>query len=195
MPELIHQFNRGQQAAFTAVYDRYWPAIFYFVRKFVTDKAQAEDITAESFIKLWQRRENFDNESSISSFLHTTARNASIDWLRSEKRQIQNKDELLHLIQQEQYVELQNDVKAELLKLVQAEIEKLPRKIKRVFLLSYAEGKTNEEIAEMLGINNQSVRNHKTRALRLLRLAVSGKGWQFMVLAFYYRIVILSWTF
>ena len=76
MDDLIHQFNRGHQAAFTTIYDRYQPAIFYFVRKFIPDTAQAEDITAEAFIKLWQRRENFNNEKSIAGFLHTTARNA-----------------------------------------------------------------------------------------------------------------------
>lgn len=187
MPELIQQFKRGHQATFTTVYDRYWPAIFYFVRKFIPDTDQAEDITAETFVKLWQRRENFSTEKSIASFLHTTARNASIDWLRSEKRQVRNREELLHLLQQDQYGDLQDDVKAELLRLVQQEIEKLPFKIKRVFILSYVQGKSNEEIAALLGIHNQSVRNHKTRALKLLRLAITGKNWLFVILAFCYK--------
>ena len=187
MPELIYQFNRGQQAAFTTVYDRYWPAIFYFVRKFIPDTSEAEDITAETFIKLWERRANFDNEKSIASFLHTTARNASIDWLRSEKRKVTHQEKLLQQLQDDSYQQLQGDVKAELLQLVQQEINKLPSKIKRVFLLAYAEGKSNEEIASLLGIHNQSVRNHKARALKLLKLAIAGKNWQFLLLVFYYR--------
>src|SRR5689334_17665699 len=103
MSDLILQFKKGHQAAFTELYERYQPAIFYFVRKFVSDTGQAEDITAETFIKLWNRRENFDNEKSIASFLHITARNSSIDWLRSEKREDQNKEQLLFLLRQEQY--------------------------------------------------------------------------------------------
>jgi len=187
MQELIRQLNRGQQAAFTTVYDRYWPAIFYFVCKFVPETAQAEDITTETFIKLWQRRENFDNEKSITSFLHTTARNASIDWLRAEKRRVRNREELLYLLHQDQYENLQNDIKAEVLRQVQHEIEMLPSKIKRVFILSYVDGKTNEEIATLLGIHNQSVRNYKTRAAKFLRLAITHKNWLFILLAFFYK--------
>lgn len=187
MPGLIQQFNRGHQAAFTSIYDRYWPSIFYFVRKFIPDTSQAEDITAETFIKLWQRRENFDNEKSIVSFLHITARNASIDWLRSEKRQIHNREELLYQLQQGKDEPLEDDIRTEVLRLVQQEIEKLPPKIKRVFVLSYIEGKTNEEIAALLGINNQSVRNHKTRAVKLIRLAITGKNWLFFLVAVLYK--------
>lgn len=186
MHELIQEFNRGQQAAFATIYDRYWSAIYYFVRKFIPDTAQVEDITAETFVKLWNARGNFDTEKHIAAFLHTAARNASIDWLRTEKRQIQNKTELLHLIQEEAYSNLQEDVKTELLKLVEREIERLPSKIKQVFLLSYIEGKTNEEIAQLMGINNQSVRNHKARGIKLLRLAITGKDWLFSLLVLVY---------
>lgn len=187
MPELIAQFNRGQQAAFTTIYDRHWGAIFYYVKKFVEDIHQAEDITAETFIKLWQRRENFPNEKTIVSFLHTTARNASIDWLRAEKRQTANKDQLLHLLENETFTASQEEVKAELLRLVGQEIEKLPKKIKQVFKLAYIEGKSNEEIAAELHINNQSVRNHKSRAIKLLRLAISGRIWLFLLLCLFYK--------
>jgi RNA polymerase sigma-70 factor (ECF subfamily) len=187
MNDLIHQFKKGQQAAFTELYERYQPAIFYFVRKFVSDIGQAEDITAETFIKLWVRRQNFDNEKSISSYLHVTARNSSIDWIRTEKKQDENKEQLLILLKQEQYDSLQDDVKAEVLRLIKAEIEKLPKKIKRVFILSYIDGKSNDEIAALLKINNQSVRNHKTRALTLIRLAIAGKHWLFLLLTFLYK--------
>lgn len=185
MQELIRKFNQGQQAAFTTVYDRYWPTIFYFVRKFIPDTSQAEDITAETFIKLWQRRQDFDNEKSIASFLHVTARNASIDCLRAEKRHIHNREELLYLLQQDQYDNLQDDVKTEVLRLILEEIEKLPSKTKRVFILSYMDGKTNEEIAALLGIRNQSVRNHKARAVKLLRLAIIRKNWLFVLSTFF----------
>ena len=186
--ELILQFSRGYQPAFAALYKRFQPAIFYFVKKFIPNTAQAEDITAETFVKLWQRRENFDNEKSISSFLHTTARNASIDWLRTAKREVANREQLIHILEQEQYYDtLHDDIKGELVRLIQEEIDKLPRKIKKVFLMAYVDGKKNEEIAMLLNINNQSVRNHKARALKLLRLTLTGRNWLFITLAFIYR--------
>lgn len=162
-------------ALFNDVYDRYWSAIFYFVSKYVPHTAEAEDITVESFVKLWQRLDQFEHERSIISFLYATARNASIDWLRAEKRQICHREELLYLLQQEEHNNPQVSVKAEVLRQLQCEIEKLPSKRKKVLLLSYMEGKTNEEIAVLLDINKQSVRNHKSRAVQFLRLAIAGK--------------------
>lgn len=187
LEQAIPQFRRRQEAAFAAIYDRFQPAIFYFVKRFIADTAQAEDITAETFIKLWQRWKDFDNEKSIASFLHVTARNASIDWLRAEKREIANRDTLLHLLQEEQYDHLHDDIKAELMRLIHAEIERLPRKIKVVFLMAYVEGRKNEEIAKLLRINNQSVRNHKARALKLLRLSLKGHNWLYFIFVFIYK--------
>ena len=185
--DLIRQFNRGHQAAFTTIYDRYQPAIFYFVKKFVPDTTVSEDITAETFIKLWQRRENFDNERSIASFLHVTARNASIDWLRSEKKEVHNRQSLLYLLNQDQYTEFQEDIKGEVLRLILIEINKLPRKIKQVFIMSYIEGKSNEKIAQLLNIRNQSVRNHKARALNLIRVAIIKNKWLVMAMILFYK--------
>ncbi|TMI84088.1 MAG: sigma-70 family RNA polymerase sigma factor [Bacteroidetes bacterium] len=180
--DLIRQFNRGHQAAFTTIYDCYQPAIFYFVKKFIPDTAEAEDITAETFIKLWKRRENFDNERSIASFLHITARNASIDWLRSEKKEVHNRQNLIYLLSQDQYTEFQEDIKGEVLRLIKMEIDRLPLKTKQVLLMSYVEGKSNEEIAQLLNIRNQSVRNHKARALNLIRLAIIKNKWLITVM-------------
>ena len=185
--DLVRQFNRGHQAAFATIYDRYQPAIFYFIKKFIPDSAEAEDITAETFIKLWQRRENFDNERSIASFLHVTARNASIDWLRSEKKEVHNRQDLLYLLNQDQYTEFQEDIKGEVLRLIKIEIDKLPRKIKQVLIMSYVEGKSNEEIAQLLNIRNQSVRNHKARALNLIRLAIIKNKWFVTAMVLLYK--------
>jgi RNA polymerase sigma-70 factor (family 1) len=185
--DIISLFNRGDQPAFAALYDRFQPAIFYFVKRFIPDIQQAEDITAETFVKLWNKRTDFDNERSIASFLHVTAKNASIDWLRATKREMNNKAELIHLLSQDKVEDLHEDIRAELMRLIQAEIDQLPRVMRKVFLMAYAEGKTNEEIAQALQINNQSVRNHKARALKLLRLALSGRNWLFVILAFLYK--------
>lgn len=174
--QLIDRFNNGHPAAFTSLYHQFYPAVFFYVKKIVTDTAQAEDITAETFIKFWNSRGRFENEHNIAAFLRVTAKNASIDWLRKSKKHREGANSLARLNSTEMHVDLHEDIRAEVLRLVQEEIDRLPPKIKRVFVLAYFYEKSNEEIATMLGIQNQSVRNHKARAVKLLRLSLTGKG-------------------
>jgi len=65
-----------------------------------------------------------------------------------------------------------DDVKTLVLKAIHKEIEKLPRSCRQVFKMAYLEGLSNSQIAETLSINNQSVRNHKLRAIKILRMAL-----------------------
>ncbi|WP_018631164.1 RNA polymerase sigma factor [Niabella aurantiaca] len=174
--ELIDRFNNGYPAAFTSLYHQFYPAVFFYVKKMVTDTAQAEDITAETFIKFWNNRGRFENGHNIAAFLRVTAKNASIDWLRKSKKYREGANSLARLSNTEMQVDLHEDIRAEVLRLVQTEIDRLPPKIKKVFMLAYLYEKSNEEIAAILGIQNQSVRNHKARALKLLRLSLTGKG-------------------
>jgi len=75
---------------------------------------------------------------------------------------------------------------AELLQRIYEEIEKLPKKCRQVFKLAYLDGLSNEEIAELLHINYQSVKNQKVRALKILRLALN-KGFLAVILVRLYR--------
>ncbi|MGJ7033289.1 RNA polymerase sigma factor [Niabella hirudinis] len=172
---LIDHFNNGYPAAFTSLYHQFYPSVFFYVKKIVTDVAQAEDITAETFIKFWNSRGHFENEKNIAAFLRTTARNASIDWLRKSKKHKEWASMFAHLNGVDVDMEFNEELRAEVLRLVQQEIDRLPPKVKRVFVLAYIYEKSNEEIAKILSIQNQSVRNHKARAIKQLRFSLTGK--------------------
>jgi len=175
--DLILQFNHGDTEAFTAIYNTYYLTLYSFVRKFVPEREDAEDITADIFVKLWKLRANFDNIKNIQAFLYITGRNACLDFLRHLQRQHEKQRELLHVLLQEPAEGiLQEDLKAEVLKSIHIAIEGLPRSCRNVFKMAYLEGLSNGQIAEVLQINNQSVRNHKQRAIKLLRMALLNKN-------------------
>lgn len=175
--DLIFQFNHGDTQAFTAIYNSYYLTLYNFVKKFIPEKEDAEDITADIFVKLWRMHTRFDSIKNIEAFLYITGRNACLDFLRHLQRQGERQKELLHvLMQQPPEGVLQEDLKAEVLKSILKEIEKLPRSCRNVFKMSYLDGLSNSQIAESLRINNQSVRNHKQRAIKLLRIALLNKN-------------------
>ena len=175
--DLIFQFNHGDTEAFTAIYNKYHLTLYSFVNKFLPEREDAEDITADVFVKLWKLRANFDNIKNIEAFLYITGRNACLDYLRHLQRQHEKQKELLHVLLQEPADGiLQENLKAEVLKTIHKEIDSLPRSCRKVFKMAYLEGLTNGQIAETLKINNQSVRNHKQRAIKILRIALFNKN-------------------
>ncbi|HWK05564.1 MAG TPA: RNA polymerase sigma-70 factor [Puia sp.] len=175
--DLISQFNQGNSRAYTTIYNLCAPSIYYFAKRFVGDREVAEDITADTFIKLFRLHANFDSLINIRAFLRITTRNACLNYLRDLKSKDQQRKDLLYLLTQDQEKGFPEDqYQAELLQRIYDEIEKLPKKCRQVFKLAFMDGLGNEEIAELLHINYQSVKNQKTRALKILRLALLNRG-------------------
>jgi RNA polymerase sigma-70 factor (family 1) len=188
--DLIFQFRRGSSHAYTAIYNLMAPSIYYFARRLVEDKEAAEDITADTFIKLYQMSPNFNSLPNIRAFLFVTTRNACLNYLRNLKVKNQRTSDLLYLLSNGQEKTFPEDeYRVELLQHIYDEIENLPTKCKQVFKLAYLEGLKNDEIAKLLHINNQSVKNQKTRALKILRLALSGKALLALLLTKMYKIL------
>lgn len=186
--ELVNQFKKGNKKAFEAIYNYHYVPIHQFAKRFVVNEQDAEDITTEVFLKLWHRHENFDSYENILAFLYISVRNACLNHLRNEKRQQTGQKELLYLLEDETGHHLeQQQITAKIYQHILSEIDKLPRQLKKVFKMAYVEGLSNEEIAAKLNINNQSVRNHKARALKLLRIALTDQG--------LLEIFILLWPF
>lgn len=183
---LIHQFQNGEESAFAEVYHLYFTSIYYYARHFVTDAQEARDITAETFVKLWKLRGNFDHLQKIKTFLHVTARNACIDVLRHQKWKAGKHQQLIQLLTEDDESMVSFNIspmaaatrfvhglaESDVLGLIQKEIEMLPPQRKLIFKLYYLEGMRNAEIARRLQLSVQTIQNQKTIAIKSLRSAV-----------------------
>ncbi len=168
-------FIAGNETAFRQVYQQYYQPLLRFARRWVNDAAEAEDITAAGFVKLWHHRSRFDNLEHIRCFLHTAIRNDCINYLKSVQVKTARQRELQIKLSADTSADFAIDeIRQELMQLIYAEVEQLPKKMREIFLLSYAEGLKPAEIAEKLGLSVQTVSNQKTNAIRLLRVALGG---------------------
>jgi len=173
---LLKDLQGGSKTAFEKFYRQEYIAVFYTARRFITDIQAAEDLTTETFLKLWERLDAFNSLPAMRSFLFVTIKNACLNHLRAEKRTTGRQQQLSYLLEQEGGEDIANQqLMAVIYQHLEAEIEKLSPQLKRVFKMAYIDGMSNEDIATALGINNQSVRNDKARALKQLRLAFAGK--------------------
>jgi RNA polymerase sigma-70 factor (family 1) len=188
---IIAGFQQGSKDAFAAVYNMHYSRLYGFIKKLVEDREEAQDITAETFVKLWKLHANFNTAENIKAFLYITARNACMDFLRYRKRQTTNKQELGYvLLQQEEDVPTtsHDEIKTEVLKQIHSEIENLPTQCRRIFKMAWLEGRKNAEIAEQLALTEQTIRNQKARAVKILRVALANYNMELLVfLIFLFR--------
>jgi RNA polymerase sigma-70 factor (ECF subfamily) len=180
---IIAGFQQGSKDAFAEVYNAHYSRLYAFIKKLVDDKEEAQDIAAETFVKLWKLHANFNTAENIKAFLYITARNACMDFLRYRKRQITNKQEFGYVqLQQEGMISTSNDeIKTLVLKQIHSEIENLPAQCKRIFKMAWLEGKKNAEIASVMDLTEQTIRNQKARAVKILRLALANYNMELFV--------------
>lgn len=171
-PDVVTQFTQGDTRAFTAIYNIYYPRLFNFANRMLDNREEAQDITAETFVKLWRLHANFSSHDKIRAFLFVTCRNACYDYLKYHARENSQQKLVQQLLPQTDDVLLRDEIKADVLDHIYTEIEKLPEQCKTIFTLSVLEGRKNNEIAELLQITDKTVRNQKVLAKKLLRLAL-----------------------
>lgn len=170
----LQALSQGEEGGLDYFFDAHYPALCYFANTVVKDQPAAEDIAEEAFLKLWQRHDLFPSPASVKNFLYRTVHNAAIDALRRKKTVLLVQKEVLYLAQKEEPSVQQAIIEAETLNHIYASLKVLPPKCRQVFSLFYVEGKSYEEIAKELNLSINNVRNHKARALALLRGELSG---------------------
>ena len=162
-------FREGNADAFQQVFKEFHRPLCYVGLKLGLDIAEAEDMVADTFGKLWQGRSGLNDAKHVKGFLYTTTRNACLNLVKQKQRRTVSATELSHILPDQEGDFFRKIVEAELLKKLYPFIEKLPRKCRAVVEQIYFEGASTEEAAARLGISTRNVLNQKARAIKLLQ--------------------------
>jgi RNA polymerase sigma-70 factor (family 1) len=162
-------FREGDKEAFREVYDRMVRPLTYFVENIIFSPIDAEDIVANAFTKLYNARSGMRSIEHIKRWLYVIVRNESIDYLRLRSRQRESHTGVAYLGALSDDHHETERVKSAVFQGILHEIEKLPRQRKAILRLYFFEQKSTAEIAKQLGLNSQTVLNHKAKALESLR--------------------------
>lgn len=177
--DTFESFKKGEEAAFTYFYDKYFRRITSFSIQFIYDKDEAENLAQEAFINLWQNRENIDSLNGIQSFLYTYTKSKCLNLIRHNKVKDKFKNDLLNHKEREFDIEILNSIQFDTLELTELEriinesINDLPPKTKEVFIKKRFENKKNAEIAEEMQVTLKAVEAHMTKALKILKTKLS----------------------
>lgn len=137
--------------------------LFRLALRITFDRAEAEDIVQETMIRVWNKRNEWDELESVEAYCLTVARNLAID--RSEKKDSQTVE---LTIEAEQTPDASSPydrlVNKERLKLVHRLVGELPEKQRLIMQLRDVEGKSYKEIAAALRLTEEQVKVNLFRA-------------------------------
>lgn len=170
--ELLERITQGDAAAYTLLYSSHLDAIFYYVKKYLPGEQDAEDITASVFQTLWLQKAALDPSRPLRPWLYTIARNLCLNHLKLSQRRTAREAEALQMLHAGEENEFAaHEFMEELMREIESLLKKLPPQAAAVFSMAFFEGKSNQEIATLLNINEHTVRNQKSLALKQLRLS------------------------
>ncbi len=181
---LARQLISGNSKAYDFLMESYYKKLCAYAYTLTKDHANAEDIVQTVFVEIWINRGKINPDLSIKSYMYRSVYNGFIDQYRKKKPVTYLEKKYLEAI--DLVIESEKEDVDELIKIVNSEIEKLPSKCKKIFLLNKKEGLTHIEISEYLDISIKTVEGHMTRAFKILgeKLGVKVKHILFLLFDF-----------
>jgi RNA polymerase sigma-70 factor (ECF subfamily) len=178
---LLMGVARGDERAFEALFRRYYPRLRAFFRGRTHDRETADELLQETMIVVWQRARSFNGSCRPSTWILGIAYHKLLDWRRKAQRErklFQGSSPSDEDASDNSY-DVQAQVERELLmERVREALRKLPEEHRVVMELTFQQGLSYGEIAQLLKIPTGTVKSRMFNARRKLKelLEEQGKG-------------------
>ncbi|RRB05039.1 sigma-70 family RNA polymerase sigma factor [Larkinella rosea] len=185
--ELWQRSKAGEKVAFCQLAELQYRSLFSYATNFTTDREFIKDSIQEIFINIWEKRQTLTIQV-VSIYLFKSLRNQLLQEFRRNKNAVSVPyfQEINHLSDWETVETAieKNEVESENQRKVRQAIDSLPKRQQEVVFLKFYKGLENEQIAELMDINRQSVANLLYKALSALKNQVSFFKYWLVVLCF-----------
>lgn len=181
--ELIAKLKQGSEKAFNALYAMYARRLYAFCMEYTKSREDTEEIVQDAFMWLWKNRENIRQEKTIKNLLFLRVRHFLINAWRSRMGEPVFEDYVNYLNMPSgdtsdklEYDEFRHNI----VKI----INELPKTQAKVLRMARLEGFRNKEIAEMLHLSEQTVKNALSLGLKYLKTKVPYIGMMVLLALF-----------
>ncbi len=168
--ELLGRFALGEIDAFETVFRQFQGEVYRWIVRMVRDRGVAEDLTVETFWRIYQARARFDPTRSFGAWARRVATNLAIDHLKTVHPQVGLPENL------SQEASADPAVRWEIRDRIERAFRQLPAKLQAAATLALIEERPYEEIAEALGISVEAVKSRVFRAVHRLRDKLKRQG-------------------
>jgi RNA polymerase sigma-70 factor, ECF subfamily len=166
---ILKKIKQGDPEAFEVLFNSYHKKVYNFIRTFIPDVYEAENILQDVFVSIWETRQRINVETPFDKLIYRIARNKSLNNIR---KSVNKKIYINTVIRNLPYLENTTDKKldfTELEFLFQKYVDKLPDRRREIFLCSLKEGLTYQQIALKLNISENTVDTQIRKALQYIR--------------------------
>lgn len=173
---LMNAIRNKDKKVFEAFYKKYYRQLFALAFRYVGQTEAAEEIVHDLFINIWNKAGQLNIQHAMKSYLFRSIVNASLNFLKKEKRNAAKQRGYINLQQPENPEEDRRIEEELLLKNLEEALELLPPKCKEVMYLSRFGKLKQQEIADQMNISLKTVKNHLTYGFQKLRVELAKSG-------------------
>jgi RNA polymerase sigma factor (sigma-70 family) len=168
--ELLERFAAGDLEAFEALFRQHQKEVYTWVVRIVRDRGIAEDLTVETFWRIYRSRSRFRLAGNFRAWARRIATNAALDHLRTARRESELPEDLASAGAADPAV------RRETRERIKEAFFQLPAKYRLVATLALIEEEPYSNIAEAVGISAALVKMRVFRAVRILRKKLHSLG-------------------
>lgn len=166
--QCMRRIQKGDKTGLKEIYEAYISYIYAIIWGIVRNKENAEDLTAEFFIRLWDMADGYRPGSGHKTWLTVIARNMAIDFVRKARRE-QLMDEAAEKVRPDEQDTMENDVIGQML--FRETVAKLQETEQQIVTMKIAGQMTFREIAEILDMPMGTVTWKYQNSIEKLRRA------------------------
>jgi len=154
----------GADLDFERLYETYRSRVFSTAYRMLSNRADAEDVTQDVFVKVFKKLKSFRGDSAVSTWIYRIAVNACLDFRRRRRlRQAVSLDDGLEV----------GSTPLSVTRLIESALPRMAEGYRRVFVLHDIQGFKHEEIGKILGITDGASKSQLHRARAFLRRELS----------------------
>lgn len=167
--ELISQILKGNRNAFTFLVNRYQRLVVHVAGRIIQRQDELEDVCQEVFLKVYQNLGNYRNECKLSTWIATIAYNSGINYLRKYKKLDEVNPDDSAVLRNLADFKTENYETTDLHRYIREQIELLPVHYRTVLTLFHLEEFSYQEIEQITGMPEGTVKSYLFRAKALLK--------------------------
>jgi len=166
-------FLKGNKSAFQKIYFDHYRFLYNYCRKYTNDSALVEDIIQDLFVTLLSHRDRLSETDNIRFYLFSSIRRRLFKALNTKQHKVTDlfdtNNPPFHFDESVEPHYGDDEEENRFFKMLMGSVNKLADRQKEIIYLKYHLGLNNKEIADMLGISYQTVRNTLCNALSKIR--------------------------
>lgn len=179
---LLERLKAQDRVAFSELYSLYIRKIYAYALGIVKSPDLAEDVSQETFVRLWEQAAIIESDRQLGPYLFTIARNKALNLIKRASRESSLSEEIFSNAVHQSENGLQYTQRKQTDQLIQMAIEQLPPKRRQIYELCRNEGYSYKKAAETLGISDNTVNSQMVKAIKTIKEFMDKHGYIFFII-------------